>query len=531
VRKVTKILVSTLSVIILTVLGLILTLTILLEIPAFQNFIVHKATEFVSDMLGTKVAIGRVRLKFISRAELQDVYIEDLHGDTLAYVGRLEAGIRNLGLKGGAIELGEVKLDRTRFYMHQVQMGDTITSNLGEILAKLQSDEPKEKKGGFALRAASVSVEDLAYRYRKLETDAREGVNFSDVEVGRLDLSADAFSIVGDSIALKINRAYIKESKSGFTVDDFSAAQVLVSSGAVHLKELHIKTPDSELSADYIELTGDSWKSYSAFVDSVDMQASFDIKRFSYATVAYFAPGLGDWKSVYRDVQGKVSGTVAAMRGEVARMRTLDTSLDGVRFDIAGLPDVPRTRFRFDIGSLQTNAADALWLFSDITRGQLPENTRTMLMRLGDVSFKGHFDGTLARFTANGDLATSRGNAGVNLAFTPQTGGLTHIDGHLNVVNFEVGKLIDSPALGRASVKGEVKGLLGGGTVAMDADARLGLLEFNDYAYHDVDMKGRFENRNFTGQVASGDPNIHFDFDGQLDMNDSVPRYDFRLAL
>ncbi len=531
--KVIKILVTTLTTLILTGLGLVLAVTLLLEMPSVQNFIVHKATRVLSEKLGTRVSIDRVRLKLISRAELEGVYVEDLHGDTLAYIRRLQAGIRDLGLSGGPVMLGAIELDGTRFYMHQVRMSnpDTLTSTLGEILWKLKSNKPKKKGGGFELRAASIKITDLAYRYRKITPDKREyGVNFQDVDVTGLNLDADEISVINDSITMRANHISIRD-KSGFSVDDMSATHLSVSNKGLRFERLHILTPDSRVDMNYLNLISDSWKSFGYFVDSVRMEADLNASKMSYATVAWFAPGLRDWKSVYDEITGTIEGTVADMRGEIRRFRTLDTSLDGLKFAIKGLPDVPRTDFNFEVGQLRTSADDALWLMRDITRKELPANTAQMLSRLGEISFSGHFAGLLDRFKAQGDLETSRGGAKVDVAFTPQTGGLTAFDGHLDVAAFDIGALLDSKSLGRASVAGQVEGTMGGKSISLDADVAVSRLDFNGYSYHGIDMRGKFENRNFQGDIACDDPNISFDFDGELDFNDSLPRYDFLLRL
>lgn len=65
----------------------------------------------------------------------------------------------------------------------------------------------------------------------------------------------------------------------------------------------------------------------------------------------------------------------------------------------------------------------------------------------------------------------------------------------------------------------------------MNARARVPKLEFNDYAYRDIALDGRFENRRFTGKIASDDPNMTFDFDGDLDFNGEQPVYHFDLNL
>ena len=50
----------------------------------------------------------------------------------------------------------------------------------------------------------------------------------------------------------------------------------------------------------------------------------------------------------------------------------------------------------------------------------------------------------------------------------------------------------------------------------MKAQAQIPLLEYNGYAYNDIVLNGEFENKEYTGAIVSTDPNIAFDFDGNV---------------
>ncbi len=528
VSKVIKILVSFFSALALGALMLLTAVSLALEIPAVQNFITDKAAELLSEKLGTRISIGSVRLKFVSRASIKDLYIEDMHGDTLLYAGEIDAGIRNPGIAGGAVELGAVKLDRVRFYMYQT---DRRISNLAEILEKLKSDKPREKKGGFRLSAASLAVNDLKYRYRKLEPDDKPyGVNFTDVDVLRLDMQAGNISVADDSVSMRIGNIAVSE-RSGLRVESLSSDLFSISGRGMSFIRLNILTPDSRVAMNYLHIKGESWKSYGDFIHRMHMSADVVNSTASFRTISYFAPTLREWRSVYRNFSGQVEGTVADMHGFIERAGTLSTELRGVEFSMKGLPDAQNTLFKFTVGSVTTNAGDAMFIMRDITGRELPPNGAAMLGRLGTISFGGNFDGSLSRFHAKGNLHTGRGAADVDLSFLPAAKGRTLVDGSLTLSGVDLGVLLDNPSLGRADVSGSVKGGFDAHTIDMDADAEVGSLHYNGYTYTGINMKGRMENRKYTGKITSADPNMAFDFDGTLDFNDSTPHYDFDLRL
>ncbi|MFM9056025.1 MAG: hypothetical protein ACKOQY_04970, partial [Bacteroidota bacterium] len=63
-----------------------------MRVPAVQTWLVERITTFLSDEWGTPVRIGHVAFSPFNRLVLEEVYVEDLDGDTLAYLPRLDAG-------------------------------------------------------------------------------------------------------------------------------------------------------------------------------------------------------------------------------------------------------------------------------------------------------------------------------------------------------------------------------------------------------------------------------------------------------
>lgn len=88
-KKVRKIL----SIVLLSLLGIIILIGILVNIPAVQNWLVHEASRRLSDQLQTRVEVRGVSLRLFNSAHLEGTYIEDHHKDTLLYAGVLELRI------------------------------------------------------------------------------------------------------------------------------------------------------------------------------------------------------------------------------------------------------------------------------------------------------------------------------------------------------------------------------------------------------------------------------------------------------
>ena len=77
----------------LTLLGILLLVSILINIPAVQNVLVQQVTQRLSKQLQTRVEIDHVNFRLFNSMRLEGVYIEDHHKDTLLYAGALQVRI------------------------------------------------------------------------------------------------------------------------------------------------------------------------------------------------------------------------------------------------------------------------------------------------------------------------------------------------------------------------------------------------------------------------------------------------------
>ncbi len=524
--KVIKILVSLLSAAILTAIIVPVTLSLLLCLPSVQNFAVKEAVGWLSCKLETVVSVDRIHLQLFNRVRLDGLYVEDYHGDTLLYVPRLSVALNQLDLSENRMALGAVSLESPRFYLMQ---DSTMTSNLKQVLSHLKRKRPKREKTPFSLTASSVEISDMTFRHRKFVRKERKGVNFTDLAVDHFYLKTRGLSIVGDSITLAIRQIALRD-KSGFQIDDFSAQRFSISGSGMYFDGLEINLPDSHVDMKYLRFLTGTWKGYNDFLRRVKIESELTDSRVSFRSIAYFAPSLRSWQTVLDGVTATVSGPVADMEGRITRARTRDTEI-GVRFAMRGIPDIPNTHFTFDVFMLRTSAADIHFIAEDITGHKLPKGIDRVLYQLGRIGFNGHFDGLLSRFEADGRFRTLLGEAAVDLAFLPGSGGQKAFRGDVRIDRFDVGTLAGSEKLGRASLQARLDGALGRHDVTVKTDVGLSRLEFNDYAYGNIVLDGTIRNKMFRGLIRSDDPSLQFDFDGLLDFNDTIPRYDFDLRM
>lgn len=154
-----KILGKVLSAAVLLLLFLPLLLSLLLDIPAVQNFVVQKAVALVSEKLGTKVAIDRVDIGLFSRVRVKGFYVEDFQHDTLLYVGQAEAFVTGFGLFSDGIVLSRAELGGAKLCLHETPDGEM---NIKQVVERL-SNPDRKKKGEFKLTIHDATIDGMEF--------------------------------------------------------------------------------------------------------------------------------------------------------------------------------------------------------------------------------------------------------------------------------------------------------------------------------------------------------------------------------
>lgn len=216
-------------------------------------------------------------------------------------------------------------------------------------------------------------------------------MNFTDLDVRRFNLRVHDVSVVNDSVNLAIDHISLEE-RSGLVIDALSTRNFKISGSGMRFERLALRTPDSRVGMNHLYFRTGTWKGYNDFLEKVDISSEIVDSRVSFRTIAFFAPTLRNWQTVFEHVNGTVEGPVAAMSGNLTRVDCRDTRVS-VRFGMYGVPDIPRTRFTFDVASLETNEADVAFILGDIAGRTLQPTDAERLRRMGRISFTGRFDG------------------------------------------------------------------------------------------------------------------------------------------
>src|SRR5690606_37925534 len=133
---------------------------------------------------------------------------------------------------------------------------------------------------------------------------------------------------------------------------------------------------------------------------------------------------------------------------------------------------------------------------------------------LGDIRFKGRFTGFIYDFVAYGDFYTRLGYVRTDLNM--KLDGKEAFSGNLEMKQFQLGKLLDIPELGKLSFSGKVEGNgFSLETMEVKVEADVSEFELAEYSYRNIRVNGLLKEEFFEGDMEVKDPNLELTFNGK----------------
>lgn len=501
-----------------------LLISLLLQWPLIQNIAVDYITKIASKHLDAHVEVDRVDIKLFYNATLEGVYVEDpIERDTLIYIEKLEAQIKNSSLFGGTLRFGKVALDRGVLALNT---DEDNTLNLKYIALKLKSDKEKAKRN-FEMMIDDISIDSMRFEFRRhLHRDVSYGLNPEDMHFSELSIHAKDFYIFVDSISVELKRlSFIDKSKT--KVSELKAKSIRLSPNNMIFHDAYVAIAGSSIDINYASLKYSMWD-MSDFVNRVVLEADIESSQINFSTVERFTRARRHW-DLPLDLKGNFKGTINNMSGYITSAKTLDTEFDNIDFTIKGLPNIQKTNFKVEIGHFSTTADDASVIYNNFTGREL-NSVKRALGNMGRMKFKGSFDGLFSSFTSSGELTTNQGKVDMNLSMRPQAKGYS-IDGAISTPEMALGEIIGVEKIGSLTFDAKVSGRIDSEDIKMDTHANIAKFEYNGYPYGQITAEGDLVNKTFSGVVTSIDENFNFNFNGLIDLTQEVPSYDFDLIV
>jgi len=525
IKTVSKILLYTVTVII----SLLLTLYLVFRSDAVQTLAARMFADWLSRELKTDCRISGFNLSFRNGLLIEDILIVDNHKEILF-------SAHKLGVKPGFLKYRKHKLNISRVYVEKgifqllTHKGDSAL-NLQFIIDHFAStDKGKQTdttpSAPWDLSVSTVQLVDTRFHLQdKNAVPVPAGMDYTNIDVSGINLELTDVTFVGDTIHGNILKLSARE-RSGFVLHKMSGEFQV---GPRYLKAHHLKilTDYSELALNF-DFLYDRWQAYNDFLNKITIVAKIEPSYLDLQDIGFFAPELSVMKDRIR-LSGNIKGTVSNFKARDLRFAFGKNTFFYGNISASGLPDVEETFIDLNIKAMNSNKEDieSLLIPGDLRRLQLPG----ILANIGVVSLKGNFTGFYNDFVANAHLKTDLGSITTDLALIKQKGNaILGYKGQLSVESFDIGRLTgNTKYLGNISMRADVSGKgfdLNNADLAMNL--RIDSVFLNSYNYKNLDISGSLAEKQFNGKFNIRDPNLNMDFNGMIDVKDSIPLFDFK---
>ncbi|MES2132353.1 MAG: hypothetical protein V4506_08380, partial [Bacteroidota bacterium] len=529
--KITRILGKT---ILFLTLFLVVTAGILflaLQTETFQTWTAHRVTGYLSSELGSRVEIGKLKFSLVKNVTLEDVFLEDKHHDTLVSGKSITLNVKNFSYKHCKLDLDEATLKDIKVKL--VKYKGEPDWNF-QFLADYFDSGPKKTKKDTTLSPwkityGALSLKNVDFTYRLMRDTDRvvRNMNYNNIHVSKVYGRFTDIDFRGDSIFAQITNLNAVE-QCGIVLKNLTT-KATVSSTVLRCDSLYLKTANSLVKGKF-SFNYSTWNDYNDFIDKVYIKGRLkDSTYVSFKDIAYFAEELNDFNEVI-SLKGKVRGYIYDLSGTSMEVGYRDHTQFKGDVSITGLPDINKSYIHFDAEKLSTSKSDLEKLplppFDKPTYLELPDEIK----RLGIVTYKGKFDGFMNNFATYGTFRTDIGNIRTDIQVNSTVRDKpVQYSGSISTTNFNFSKIFTkSDIVGPVSLTAKITGK---GITMKELDTQFdGLVQsisYNNYRFDNLKIDGLFRNKIFKGQLVSKDTSANFDFNGTIDFNNKIPKFDF----
>lgn len=490
-----------------------------------QTWIAAKATNYLSQELGTNIKIGGLDISWFMNILLEDVVIEDKAGRNIVKArqikvdfGKLDRKKRFIGIYVLSLKQAEINLIKNKsdslmnydFILEYFTGNDTTTKSATE-------SKP------WIIGISGIGLQDCNFSYNnELKTFSERGVDYDHIGITDLNLDVRRLSLAGDSITARINELSFSE-KSGFRLDEFYT-ECTVRPEKISARNLHIKTPNSDIRLD-LTFSHNNYNAYNSFIDSIQMRGEFRETKLNLNDISYFAPAIGGMENEIR-LSGVVRGTVSALKARnFSFAMGNNTTFEG-NITMDGLPDIEETFIHLNIKKMLTN-------YSDLRGFRLPGKETLdipdIINNLGNIQIKGYFTGFYNDFVSSASFSTKVGTIVTDLSLKMGAQKVIDYSGHLRLIDWSLDKTLPQPnKLGiinfTSAIAGRIKDFK---EFDAELDATINNIGLYGNVFHNITINGDLKNREFNGDLTLRDKLINLDFKGIVDFTDSLPKMNF----
>lgn len=515
----------------------IITFAFAIRTSTVQTYLGSIVTEFLSEELKSEFRIEKIDVVFFDRVYLKNVFVRDLHKDTLASLNQIVVKIDHINLGTNRIGIKSVGLYTGRIGIER----DTISGIYNfQYIADYFSGEKSTKKKSKPpiVTIQDLTIEDVTFSYDDYRKSYNTyGMDYDHIKLNHVFLEITNFIEADNIITFNIDRLTAFE-KSGFWLNELHSKCKIDPDTGLYFDQLKVRTARSKIYASKLHFLMSDFEGLQEFEDSVVFDAVLDSAWVNMRDISIFAPALEGMNEDIT-VKGKVTR-------KVRNLKITDLDLRFGRRSVL-LGDYSLPDFRNLKSSSFNEYIDYVFLdFTDLEKLTLPKDAGgghvkldTYIERLGFAELKQtHFYGSVDQLWVKGNrIGTNLGNVRLpnDLCFTSDNAGgysfyhTENLDYDIYVDTFNLGKFLNDDAFGYVRGKIWADGVVGHEDLVRFTEIKgeIESFDFNQYKYHNISVKkASFIHNELKANVDVNDPNLKLTFNGEIGVN-KIQSYDF----
>jgi hypothetical protein len=502
----------------MVLLGIVCSLFIAIQDPAFQKFAARFASGFLSEKTGGDIKVGRLLITPDFTIYLDDVVAKDLNGNDLANISSLKTRLDLSDLLNGIIHFENIRLRDTKANLIKYEGEDKF--NFAFLVDAFKTDTiDKPDKEPVCIIIDKIEVENLDFVYWNQNKDhpdktERHLMDYSHIAVNGINLRAQDFYMLDDSICAKINALNGKEI-SGLDVKSFETNATVCSKG-IFLDGLKTQLNDTRIDADLNMLYND-YAAIENFVDSVVFDATIRPTDIMLSDLGVFSEVM--YKMPNRILfEGRFTGpiehfSVDDLKAEMGKSTIIEGSLSMHPLD-------------FNDGEHKMNIKRLQFTYDDLTHFYIPSSTKTIPLpeslrplKAGKASL--NFEGSYNNFDSEIHLVSGVGKVDLNVSRQMTEQGDNVFSGRIDADEVNAGLIANIPKyIGSLDLNADfVARFPKNGNIDLTLDGKAYQAELLGYQIDEIVLNGDLKENRFKGVVSVDDKVLGLDFNGLVDFN------------
>ncbi len=492
-----------------------------------QNYLAQHITQLVSEKLDTEFTVESVNYTLFNKLELNNVYIADQQGDSLIHSNKITGNLDVLSLSKRELFFNKISAENANFRIYN---DTTKEANIKFLIEALKRKDTTKPRMHLQFKDMELKNSQLKY-YTNKPRKEEYGLDPNNIKLNNLNLSLENFEAD--------HKARINFDLNKLSFIDHSGLELLnmnthayIDAQEINLSSFQLRSPNSFINADTINLSHKGFENFKHFTDKVDLKLDIQRSNISSHDLAFFSKVFHEIPENNIALEGFLEGKIKNLRGKDIYAATGNETELRTNFSADGLPDIDNTFLYIDIDQFSTGTQDLEIINNFSGKGEII-NIPDGLSDIGLIRYSGNFTGFLEDFVTYGNLQTNQGNISTDLSIKPRGKEEFKINGNLETENFDISRLANNnQRFGKLSMDIHLNG-----TAWRDkgfqtqTDGTIKKLELNDYQYENIDLNGLLTNKKYEGALTINDPNINFDFSGGIDFSEKIPVFDFHAVL